>query len=119
EADIINLHWTAGFLDWPSFFSKIKKPVVWTLHDQNAFLGGEHYRERFYGMDEKGVPIPRSYSRSETDEENRLAQIKRECLAGASNLTVVTPSKWMFDESRKSPLLKRFQHHHIPYGLPT
>lgn len=43
QADIIHLHWVAGFIDYPSFFTKIDKPIVWTLHDENPGLGGFHY----------------------------------------------------------------------------
>lgn len=43
NADIIVLHWIAGFLDYPSFFKKVKKPIVWYLHDLNPILGGFHY----------------------------------------------------------------------------
>ena len=45
SADIINLHWVAGLINYPSFFKFIKKPVVWTLHDMNPFMGGFHYME--------------------------------------------------------------------------
>src|SRR4026207_757788 len=30
EADIIHLHWISGFVNYPTFFNKIKKPIVWT-----------------------------------------------------------------------------------------
>jgi hypothetical protein len=50
EADIINLHWVAGFLDYESFFKKNKKPVIWTLHDMHPFTGGEHYVEMIHGI---------------------------------------------------------------------
>lgn len=43
EADIIHLHWVSGFIDYPSFFRLINKPIVWTLHDENPGLGGFHY----------------------------------------------------------------------------
>lgn len=43
EADVIHLHWIADFIDFPTFFRKVKKPVFWTLRDENAFLGGFHY----------------------------------------------------------------------------
>jgi len=42
EADIINLHFVNGFVDYPTFFSAIKKPIFWTLHDKNPFQGGFH-----------------------------------------------------------------------------
>lgn len=43
EADIIHLHWISGFIDLPAFLKNLKKPIVWTLHDMNPFLGGFHY----------------------------------------------------------------------------
>ena len=43
--DILNLHWIADFVDYPSFFGAFSKNtrIVWTLHDMNAFTGGCHY----------------------------------------------------------------------------
>ncbi|MCH7554200.1 MAG: glycosyltransferase, partial [Chloroflexi bacterium] len=38
---------------------------------------------------------------------------------GNSHLRIVTPCQWLADIVRKSPLLGRFQVHHIPYGLDT
>ncbi|MCS6796376.1 MAG: hypothetical protein NZ516_10495, partial [Raineya sp.] len=70
EADIIHLHWVANFLDWKTFFAKNTKPVVWTLHDQNPFLGIEHYAERFIGMNEQGLPVPRKYTELEIHERD-------------------------------------------------
>lgn len=43
EADIIQLHWVADFLDWKNFFKKVNKPVCWYFHDMNPLLGGLHY----------------------------------------------------------------------------
>ena len=45
EADIIHLHWVADFLDYESFFSILNKPIVWTFHDENPYLGGFHYQD--------------------------------------------------------------------------
>ena len=43
DADIVHLHWVAGFLDVPSFFRHCRKPIVWTLRDEAPLLGGFHY----------------------------------------------------------------------------
>ena len=43
-ADIIHIHWVANFIDYPSFFCNIDKPIVWTFHDENIGMGGFHYR---------------------------------------------------------------------------
>jgi len=44
DADIVHLHWIARFPDWRTFFPRIRKPVVWTLRDENPALGVWHYR---------------------------------------------------------------------------
>lgn len=108
EADIINLHWVANFLDWPSFFSNIDKPIVWTLHDMNPFQGGFHYHEDVIRNDAEFG-----------DLEKRLWVIKKKSLEGIQNLTVVTPTRWLMEESSKSEILGRFPHNHIPNGLDT
>ena len=44
SADIINLHWVAGFIDYATFFKRLSgKRIFWTVHDMNPFLGGFHY----------------------------------------------------------------------------
>lgn len=45
EADVINLHFVSDMIDWPSFFSRLRKPLVWTMRDENPGLGGFHYEE--------------------------------------------------------------------------
>lgn len=42
-ADVIHLHWVACFVDYPSFFREVKKPIVWTLHDQYPAIGLMHF----------------------------------------------------------------------------
>lgn len=118
DCDIVNLHWVSGFLDWPSFFKNNKKPVVWTLHDQNPFLGGEHYSERYLGMNVDGKPIPRRLTNSEINEEIKLLDIKRKALQGIQNLHIVSPSAWLLESSKKSELFGKFPHYLIPYGYP-
>lgn len=119
QADIIHLHWVADFLDWELFFSKNTKPVVWTLHDQNAFLGGQHVNERFLGIDDLGRPIPRRMSLDEEREESHILQMKRQALLNARNIHIVSPSTWMKREAEESDLLGRFVHYHIPNHFPS
>ncbi len=119
NADIIHLHWVAGLLDWGKFFKKNVKPVVWTLHDQNPFLGTEHYKERFLGITKKGFPIERIYSKCEIEEEEFIKQFKINALRNVNNLNIVTPSSWLLDCSKSSEVLGRFEHSLIPYGFPS
>ncbi|MEM7313160.1 MAG: glycosyltransferase, partial [Planctomycetota bacterium] len=47
QADIVHLHWTSNLLDWPEVLPWLarEKPLVWTLHDMNPFLGVMHYQD--------------------------------------------------------------------------
>jgi glycosyltransferase involved in cell wall biosynthesis len=108
EADIINLHWVTKFIDFPSFFKKVKKPIVWTLHDMNPFQGGFHYKE-----DEvRNKSILNKLDLKLKKQKERIYQesfIKK----------VVAPSNWLKTESTNSTCLGRFNHVQIPYGLDT
>ena len=42
DADIIHLHWVCDMLSIADI-GKIKKPIVWTMHDMWPFCGSEHY----------------------------------------------------------------------------
>ena len=105
-ADVINIHWVANFLDYPSFFEKNTKPVVWTLHDMLLFTGGYHY--------EKGFPFE-AYQ----DLIQQQYQLKKEVFKDKP-FTIVTPSKWLLKEAKKAQdLYPLAQHAYIPYGLQT
>jgi glycosyltransferase involved in cell wall biosynthesis len=118
EADILNFHWVSDFLNWETFFQNNKKPIIWTLHDQNPFLGGEHYIQNFNGLDGNGYPLPRKYSNEEIIFENKLIKRKIKLLSKVKNLHIVCPSLWMFNSSKNSELFNRFPHYHIPNGFP-
>jgi glycosyltransferase involved in cell wall biosynthesis len=117
SADIINLHWLAHFLDWKSFFSKINKPIIWTLHDQNLFTGGCHYSfdcNRYRtNCDEcpqlKGTFLNKSSLYQQTKKQEILNKI--------NNLTIVTPSKWLGSLSRQSLISKNIKHEVINYSI--
>jgi glycosyltransferase involved in cell wall biosynthesis len=117
EADIVNLHWVAGFLDYESFFAKNTKPIVWTLHDMHPFSNGPHYEEWYSKMGDQGRPEKRIWSK---DEERWIAKFKIEnalIFNKVQNITVVTPSKWLGIASQNSLLFSRYRHQCIPYSL--
>ncbi len=119
EADIINLHWVARFLDYESFFKKNTKPVVWTLHDMNPFTGGEHYLENYLGMDDLRVGIPRVYSEEEEVVSIKNILLKKKALSNIKNLHIVTLCSWMSNEVVKSDLFKHLPITLIPNGIDS
>lgn len=119
EADLINLHWIAGFVDYNDFFNCCDKPVVWTLHDMNPFLGLEHYSEWYNGIDKNGFPKIRKRSLFERISEFFWKRTKRKSIAKIRDLYVVAPSEWLANEARKSPNFRGRKVIHIPYGLDS
>lgn len=117
EADIINLHWVANFLDYESFFSKNTKPVVWTLHDMNPFTGGEHYQETFLGMDASGNPNKRRISESEKRIFKKNLSVKVKAIQSTPNISVVAPSEWLCMEAQNSKVFNSKPVYCIPYGI--
>ncbi len=110
NSDIIHLHWISDFVDFRSFFGNIKKPLVWTLHDMNTFLGGFHYK----GDEERYVEFMR------TLDDNQKA-IKKNALqqVATDKLSIVTPSAWLGELSKQAEVLSRFPHYHIPNAVDT
>ncbi len=80
-ADIVNFHWMADFLDYPSFFKSYKKTIVWTLHDLLPFSGGYPYRIGFHEKEYQHLV-------------NEILQIKTRALEAAS-LHIVVLNEWM------------------------
>lgn len=107
-ADVINFHWVSNFVDFPTFFS-INKPIVWTLHDMNPFLGGFHYGADLAKNSDNTLlmGLERSYK-----------QVKAEAIRNR-NLNICSPSRWLYEESLSDKAMSQFPHHYIPYGLDT
>ena len=95
EADIIHLHWIENFVDYPSFFQKMGKPIVWTFHDENIVYGGFHYTDEAIRFKEPFVDI-----------EGQFVRIKKDALKDNLNIHMVALSKQM----------EQFYHEH---GLQT
>jgi glycosyltransferase involved in cell wall biosynthesis len=116
--DVVHLHWVADFLDWPTFFAKNRKPVVWTLHDMNPFSGIEHYRDPYQGIDSNGKPIPRKKNEGELLLSEKWLNFKKEILKKRKcDITIVSPSKWINNESINSDLFGDLKHHYISNGI--
>ncbi len=119
EADIINLHWVGGIIDFEHEVEALaSKPVVWTMHDMNPLTGGCHYSggcER-YATSCGSCPLLDSLDKSDISER---IWAKKKAAYDRLDLTCVTPSKWLGDCAGKSSLWQGRERHVIPYGLNT
>ncbi len=108
QFDVINLHNVRGFqsVETISRLLNMEKPVVWTLHDQNAFTGGCHYSAGCRGYENECLDCPQL-------RDNRY-QIPFHVLGNklkhwVKNLTVVAPSRWMARCAKDSRVLGHFK----------
>ena len=105
DFDVINLHWICGII-CNKDIAKIKKPIVWTMHDSWPCCGAEHHpnivendtrwREGYYKKNKpkttKGIDLCR-----------RVWRQKKKYL-GNMNITFVAPSNWEHDVLKSSAL---------------
>ncbi|MFL2769662.1 MAG: glycosyltransferase family 4 protein [Rhodospirillaceae bacterium] len=123
RADVINLHWIARFVDYQLFFTpeRTRCPVVWTLHDMNAFTGGCHYDQSCGKFIEKCGACPLLGSEIESDLSEKIFLAKKRIFEAwpSEQLHIVAPSRWLAGEAQKSMLLSKFQTSVIPYGIET
>lgn len=118
EADIINLHWVADFISTQDVeeLLSLGKPVVWTLHDAKPFTGGCHYTagcEQF-----KALCIDCPQVRAAFRHVVRASHLlDMSSLSNFTNLTIVTPSKWLNSEAQSSKVFSGFRAEVIPYDV--
>lgn len=116
NADFVNLHWIQNEMLSIEDIKKIKKPIIWTLHDMWAFCGAEHYtddlrwQEGYFNQNrpnyEKGLDL------------NKWVW-KRKLRNWKKPFTIVTPSIWLHECSLKSVLFNKFNNVCIPYPIDT
>lgn len=118
QPDVVNLHWLGnGFVSVDSL-TRIPRPVVWTLHDMWAITGGCHYAgdcERY--LSGCGA-CPQLASGDPRDISFQTWANKVKTWSDL-RLTVVTPSRWLADLVRASPLLHDQRIEVIPNGIDT
>jgi glycosyltransferase involved in cell wall biosynthesis len=119
--DVLNLHWLRKFLDLGAFFATTQRPVVWTLHDMNAFTGGCHYDAGCGRFTDRCGRCPQLGSADEHDLSRAVWERKKAMFDAlpAGRLHIVALCEWMAREVRRSPLLGRFPVSVIPNGLDT
>jgi glycosyltransferase involved in cell wall biosynthesis len=121
NADVLSLHWLSYLIDYPTFFKRINKPLVWTLHDTNLFTGGCHYTFgcQKYETDCANCPQLPAGVRAYAAKDNLKIKIDSLKHINPANIAIISPSVWLKNLSEKSTLFKGYQHFHIPNGIDT
>jgi glycosyltransferase involved in cell wall biosynthesis len=120
QADVINLHWVAGMLDYASLPRlAARAPLVWTLHDMLPLTGGCHYDSGCARYVAQCGSCPQLGSRSDGDLSRSGFAIREAALARVppDRLQFVAPSRWLAGEAERSGLCGRFAVQVIPNSL--
>lgn len=114
--DVISLHGVCGGYLRIETVAKFGKPIVWTLHDMWAFTGGCHYTQACDRYTQSCGQCPQLNSTKEQDLSRWVWERKSQTWP-QSNLSIVTPSKWMAQCARESSLLRNIQTTVIPNSI--
>jgi glycosyltransferase involved in cell wall biosynthesis len=118
DADVVHLHWVHhNFLSIEAI-GRIRKPVVWTLHDSWAFCGAEHHP---HGPDDRRHQD--GYQRTNRDPMHGRFDLDRWCWqrkkrAWVRPLHIVCPSRWLADCVQRSALMREWPVTTVPNVVP-
>ena len=116
--DLVHLHWICnGYLQIETL-AKLKRPLVWTLHDMWAFTGGCHYSQECDRYTHSCGACPQLKSNRNWDLSRLVWQRKARAWKNL-NLTIVTPSVWLAKCARASALFRELPIEVIPNGIDT
>jgi len=114
--DIINLHWICdGFVSIREI-SRIRQPIVWTLHDSWPFTGGCHLPFSCTKYEETCGKCPHLGSRYSADL-SRLTWRRKYNHWKHISVQIISPSQWMFKRAGRSSLFQKNPVKTIPNGL--
>jgi glycosyltransferase involved in cell wall biosynthesis len=95
-----------------------KAPIVWTLSDMWSFTGhcAHAFGDTAWRRLESGCPDRRIYPSIGIDTGRWLIKRKKRIFQNA-DLTIVTPSKWLYHLARQTPVFKNSKIHQIYNGF--
>jgi glycosyltransferase involved in cell wall biosynthesis len=122
-SNIVHLHWVGHLLGNNTLsvneIGNIRQPVVWTLHDQWAFCGAEHYTLMPPAIDERYIKGYRNDNRPHGEsgqDRNRLVW-EQKVRCWKRPFSIVCPSAWMAKCAKESLLMHDWPIQVIPYPV--
>lgn len=116
DSDIIHLHWPMNEMMSVKDISRIRKPILWTLHDMWAFSGSEHYTTEHRYIE--------GYSRNNRSKDETGLDLnrwtwKRKMRHWKQPFHILAPSRWMAQCAKESKLMQGWPVHVIPNPIDT
>lgn len=109
-ANIIIIHWVAGFLDYKTFFRNVpkNKKLYWYTHDFSIVLGGFHTlfdAKRFKNAEIRTL-------------EAQLKKQKRQFLGIFRDFHIIANSQFSYNTINQESIINTNNLHCVPLGLP-
>lgn len=117
SCDIAHLHWVNFEMMSINDIGKIKKPIIWTLHDMWAFCGTKHLDVSFGYVD--------AYKSDTSNFLERIINIDRWIWKNKAkawkkkSIHIVTPSKWLAKCVKESALMMDWKVTVVPNPINT
>ncbi|MDH3659411.1 MAG: glycosyltransferase [Alphaproteobacteria bacterium] len=120
DVDVLHLNWVARFLPIEAIPRLAERvPLLWTLHDMLPFTGGCHYDHGCDRWRDGCGACPQLGSSKANDASATNWRRKSGAFAAVpeGRLRLVTPSRWLAEQARSSPSLRRFPITVIPNAI--
>jgi glycosyltransferase involved in cell wall biosynthesis len=119
DPDVVHLHWIAGGFFRIEQIARIKKPIVWSLHDMWAFTGGCHIDGGCGRYRQQCGACPVLGSSNEKDLSRRVFTRKQRHFLKIHHLTINGLSRWLANCAKNSSLLKDQNVVNLPNPIDT
>ncbi len=117
--DIVHLHWVNGGLLGIIDLLKIKRKIVWSMHDNWIISGGCHIKWDCEKYKTICSECPILKSKKKHDLSKLIFILKRSVYNKINNITFIALSSWLYNCSKKSLLLKEKNIIHLPNPINT
>ncbi|MGL4220826.1 MAG: glycosyltransferase family 4 protein, partial [Shewanella sp.] len=119
DIDVVNLHWVAGETMSIEDIGRIKKPIVWTMHDMWPFCGTEHVTDY-----DTNARWRKGYTKANRGDGERGLDLDRyvwlrKLKAWQHPIHIVAPSRWLAECAKGSKLFEDKSINVIPNTLNT
>lgn len=104
-ADVLNLHWINNEFLTIEDIGRLRKPIVWTMHDMWPFCGAEHYAPDDMATRWRNGYLPGNRLSGHGGFDIDRWTWRRKQKAWRTHMHIVTPSRWLADCVKGSALL--------------
>lgn len=117
--DVVHLHWINAGMIKIEDLTRIKAPIMWTLHDNWAFTGGCHIMWDCDKYKKSCGTCPRLGSSTENDLSRKTFIRKQNVFSKLPNMVIVGLSKWIENCAKESSLFRNHKIVNLPNPIDT